>query len=119
MSLTLTELKGKPVYTQDARRIGEVADLAFKLEDPRPSLVVRTPSGRTLEVPWTSIAAAKDIILLKPEFKVPEELLVAPTVQAVQGQPAQQKICPYCGRPATWIPQYQRWYCYHCKRYID
>jgi sporulation protein YlmC with PRC-barrel domain len=119
MSLTLTELKGKPVYTQDARRIGEVADLAFRLEDPRPSLVVRTLSGRTLEVPWTSIAAARDIILLKPEFKVPEELLVAPIVQAPPGQPAQQKICPYCRKPATWIPQYQRWYCYHCKRYID
>ena len=29
------------------------------------------------------------------------------------------KICPYCGKPATWIPQYNRWYCYNCGRYID
>ena len=25
--------------------------------------------------------------------------------------------CPVCGNPLTWIPQYQRWYCYTCRRY--
>jgi hypothetical protein len=25
--------------------------------------------------------------------------------------------CSVCGRRLTWIPQYQRWYCYRCERY--
>ncbi|MFH1180270.1 MAG: hypothetical protein V1710_07915 [Candidatus Bathyarchaeota archaeon] len=27
-------------------------------------------------------------------------------------------VCPKCGKQATWIEQYQRWYCYDCKEYI-
>jgi len=26
--------------------------------------------------------------------------------------------CPTCGKPATWIPQYKRWYCYNCQKYL-
>ncbi len=26
--------------------------------------------------------------------------------------------CPYCGKEATWIPEYQRWYCYTCQDYL-
>jgi hypothetical protein len=26
--------------------------------------------------------------------------------------------CPQCGKPATWIEQYKRWYCYTCKEYL-
>ncbi|MEM0234946.1 MAG: PRC-barrel domain-containing protein [Thermofilum sp.] len=135
MGITLSELKGKNVYTQDARRIGEIIDFGFKIGETTPFFVVRTPSGKPLEIPWSSVAAAKDIVLLKPDFQVPEDLLVQPampvaTPQTTQAQPAQQprfgifkkseqKICPYCGKPATWIPQYQRWYCYNCQKYID
>jgi hypothetical protein len=27
-------------------------------------------------------------------------------------------VCPKCGKPATWIEQYKRWYCYECKEYL-
>jgi len=30
----------------------------------------------------------------------------------------EQKICPYCGKPAVWVPQYKRWWCPNCQRYI-
>jgi len=36
-----------------------------------------------------------------------------PPQEAAQNIPA----CPNCGRPLTWIEQYQRWYCYNCQRY--
>jgi len=26
-------------------------------------------------------------------------------------------VCPDCGGELTWIEQYQRWYCYNCKKY--
>ena len=27
-------------------------------------------------------------------------------------------MCPKCGRPANWVEQYKRWYCYDCKEYL-
>lgn len=26
--------------------------------------------------------------------------------------------CPTCGKEATWIEQYKRWYCHNCKSYL-
>ncbi|MEM2105634.1 MAG: YtxH domain-containing protein [Candidatus Bathyarchaeia archaeon] len=31
--------------------------------------------------------------------------------------PPGAEICPTCGGPLTYISQYQRWYCYKCKKY--
>ncbi|MCD6576083.1 MAG: hypothetical protein J7K73_02910 [Nanoarchaeota archaeon] len=50
------------------------------------------------------------------EFKMPKETHEETQVETPQ-QP-QQKLCPYCGSPLTYIPQYQRYYCYKCQRYI-
>ncbi len=49
-----------------------------------------------------------------------------PTLYGVPGQPiypAQEYMpprntCPSCGQPATYIEEYQRWYCYNCERYL-
>jgi len=34
------------------------------------------------------------------------------------GSGSEAPSCPKCGKPATWIEQYQRWYCYDCKEYL-
>ncbi|MCI4317341.1 MAG: hypothetical protein L3J96_02280, partial [Thermoplasmata archaeon] len=26
--------------------------------------------------------------------------------------------CPRCNKPATWVAQYNRWYCYSCAQYV-
>jgi len=31
--------------------------------------------------------------------------------------PVVPAACPVCGRPMTWFPQYQRWYCPSCGAY--
>jgi len=31
--------------------------------------------------------------------------------------PPGTQVCPTCGGPLTYIEQYQRWYCYKCKKY--
>lgn len=31
--------------------------------------------------------------------------------------PIAPAACPVCGRPMTWVPQYQRWYCASCQQY--
>ena len=38
--------------------------------------------------------------------------------QPVQPQQPAAQLCPVCGRPATNISQYQRWYCYNCRKYL-
>jgi hypothetical protein len=38
-------------------------------------------------------------------------------VNRIASQPA-LAICPYCGVPLQWIPQYQRWFCYREQRYV-
>ena len=35
----------------------------------------------------------------------------------VPGPPPMPAPCPVCGRPMTWYPQYQRWYCPSCGQY--
>ncbi|MGB9740346.1 MAG: hypothetical protein ACP5IM_03000 [Candidatus Bathyarchaeia archaeon] len=32
--------------------------------------------------------------------------------------PPGAEVCPTCGGPLTYIQQYQRWYCYKCKKYV-
>ena len=37
----------------------------------------------------------------------------------MQPQPStSQYSCPFCNQTLTWTPEYQRWYCRHCKRYV-
>lgn len=44
----------------------------------------------------------------------PSEPVRAP-VEPVQAN----KFCDNCGKPATWIEQYNRWYCYDCEKYLE
>jgi hypothetical protein len=51
--------------------------------------------------------AAGGIILLRRRKKIP------------QNTHPQTPTCPNCGQQATWIEQYQRWYCYNCEKYLE
>jgi hypothetical protein len=44
-----------------------------------------------------------------------------PAQYAPQTTRAQYPVrhCPKCGRPADYIPRYQRYHCYHCKEYLS
>jgi len=41
----------------------------------------------------------------------------AKKAKQADSKPASQ-MCPSCGKPLTWIPQYNRWYCYNEKKYV-
>ena len=53
----------------------------------------------------------------KAEFN-PDRSLKKITFSKVGSSESKTPLCPKCGKPATWIEQYQRWYCYECKEYI-
>lgn len=142
MSASRSELIGKNVYDQEAKLVGVVQDIIIKFGEKDIALLVRTPLGGSMEIPADKVLAARDIILLKEAVELPQQpLMQTPSLPGAppsippltepktpsQGglkipipfKREEKKICPYCGKPATYIEQYKRWYCYNCQRYID
>ncbi len=123
--LSRSKLIGMEVYNPDATKVGTVRDLGLSPEEGKIFLIIATVAGGEVEVPWDSVGEVGDIILLKEAVKVekpavpatkpakPEVKPVAPTA----AKPA-QVLCPTCGKPARWIPQYKRWWCDNCKKYL-
>lgn len=53
-----------------------------------------------------------------PSFEEPSSL-EEPSTPATPSAPSQpQYSCPTCGAVVTYIPQYQRYYCYTCQKYV-
>ncbi len=112
------------VIDAKGRLVGKVKDVAFAVGKMGISLTVEQEDGEIQSISWEDIQAASDFIILKPVA----ENTYQPSAYQTQQQPAQAAqpvqpqqqsppLCPTCGKPLTWIPQYQRWYCYNDKKY--
>jgi sporulation protein YlmC with PRC-barrel domain len=115
--LTRDALVSMQVVDAKGRLMGKVKDVAFAVGKTGISLTIENDDGETQNVAWEDVQAASDFILLKPQ------VIQQTTYQPAQtmAQPVQQSTqptCPTCGKPLTWIPQYQRWYCYNDKKYV-
>lgn len=117
--LTRDALISMQVIDAKGHLIGKVKDVAFAVGKNGISLTVESDAGDVKNVAWEEVQAASDYIILKPVQAVVQQTyqpVQQQTVQpAVQAQAA--PLCPTCGKPLTWIPQYQRWYCYNDKKY--
>ncbi len=116
--LTRDALISMEVIDAKGRIVGKVKDLAFSVGKNGISLTVENAEGETQHVAWEEVQAAADYILLKPQMQSATQQ----SAQTAATQPAQQQstsppLCQTCGKPLTWIPQYQRWYCYNDKKY--
>jgi sporulation protein YlmC with PRC-barrel domain len=113
--LTRDALVSMQVIDAKGRLIGKVKDVAFAVGKMGIALTVESKTGETQNVAWEDVQAALDFIILKPQVAQQQPVQTA-------AQPAQQQstppLCPTCSRPLTWIPQYQRWYCYNDKKYV-
>jgi sporulation protein YlmC with PRC-barrel domain len=129
--LTRDALVSMQVIDAKGRLIGKVKDVAFAVGKMGIALTVENEDGETQNIAWEEVQAAADFIILKPVTQSayqqstyqPQQQPVQTAAQPVQqAQPAQQQstqpMCPTCGRPLTWIQQYQRWYCYNDKKYV-
>jgi sporulation protein YlmC with PRC-barrel domain len=120
--LTRDALVSMQVIDAKGRLIGKVKDVAFAVGKIGIALTVENSDGETENIAWEDVQAASDFIVLKPQTV--QQSTYQPQQQTVQtvAQPAQQQstqpLCPTCNRPLTWIPQYQRWYCYNDKKYV-
>jgi sporulation protein YlmC with PRC-barrel domain len=123
--LTRDALVSMQVIDAKGRLVGKVKDVAFAVGRMGISLTVESKEGEIQNVAWEDVQGAADFIILKPQ-QAAQSTYQPPTqqTQPVQTatQPAQQQatqpLCPICNRPLTWIPQYQRWYCYNDKKYV-
>jgi sporulation protein YlmC with PRC-barrel domain len=123
--LTRDALVSMQVIDAKGRLLGKVKDVAFAVGKTGIALTVENDNGETQNIAWEEVQAAADFIILKPVAQSAyQQSTYQPVQQPVQtvAQPAQQQavqpICPTCHRPLTWIPQYQRWYCYNDKKYV-
>lgn len=115
--VTKASLIDKQIIDSCGNTVGKVIDVTFTAGQTGLSLNVETKKGEPTEISCDSIQAVGDFIVLKP----PGGSIQSTVVQA---EPAQQtptvpsRICPNCGAPLTYIPQYQRWYCYKEGKYV-
>lgn len=102
--------------------VGKVKDVAFVVGKNGVSLAVDKEDGESITVEWDTVQAASDFIILKPESqsKIETEPQKQTEEVVIQQKSSQQNppLCPTCGKPLTWIPQYKRWYCYKDKKYV-
>jgi sporulation protein YlmC with PRC-barrel domain len=123
--LTRDALVSMQVIDARGKLVGKVKDLAFAVGNNGISLTVENEDGDVQTVAWEQIQAASDFIILKPAAQSAyqpsayQPVQTAAPVQAAQPvtQASSQPLCATCGKPLTWIPQYQRWYCYNDKKY--
>jgi sporulation protein YlmC with PRC-barrel domain len=123
--LTRDALISMQVIDAKGHLLGKVKDVAFAIGKNGISLTVESDAGQVKNVAWEEVQAASDFIILKPAVVTaqpayqqsyqPQQQAAQPVQQAQAAQSA--PLCQTCGKPLTWIPQYQRWYCYNDKKY--
>ncbi len=119
--LTRDALVSMQVIDARGRLVGKVKDVAFAVGKMGIALTVENEVGEVQTVDWDEIQAASDFIILKPVVQqnaYQQSYQPQQRQQPVQQQAQSQPICQTCGKPLTWIPQYQRWYCYNDKKYV-
>ncbi len=112
--LTRDALISMQVIDARGRLLGQVKDVVFAVGKSGIALNVESSNGETQTVNWEDVQAASDFIILKPSAQSASQQQASQPAQQQQAQP----YCPTCGKPLTWIPQYQRWYCYNDKKYV-
>ncbi len=112
--LTRDALVGMQVIDAKGVLVGKVKDVAFAVGKTGISLTVENDDGEVQNVAWDEIQGAADFIVLKQASAQQQQIYGGTTT----GQASSQPMCPTCGKPLTWIPQYQRWYCYNDRKYV-
>lgn len=111
-TLTKDKLVGMKVIDSEGKIVGTVKDVGFVIGKAGISLNVEGTDGQVKDIAWETIQGATDFVVLKPSHgSQPVHLSGQPH------QAANQPACHICRGSLTYIPQYQRWYCYSCKKY--
>ncbi len=102
------------------------ATVPKRVAEPMPQTATshETPSGETTQSVESTLSvetASSAPIVVEPLAQ--PVVITVPTPQATAVRPAfvsrgrVRHPCPTCGRELTFVPQYDRWYCYSCRAY--
>lgn len=108
-SVTKDKLLDMEVIDGNGNIVGTVKDVAFTVGKTGISLNLENKAGEPQEIEWDDIQAIGDFIVLKPQKEA---------VTSASAATVSQTICQTCKEPLSYIEQYQRWYCYKCKKYV-
>jgi sporulation protein YlmC with PRC-barrel domain len=129
-TLTKGGLIGMQVIDGEGNSRGTVQDVTVTVGETEMTLIVASKEGQTSEVAWDDIQAAGEFVILKAKSdeaqisgaqsrkKSDEAQISGAQSRTQQPVQAQSQICPTCGGPLTFIPKYNRWYCYKDKKYV-
>ncbi len=119
------------VYNPDGSYVGQIVDVSFEIGGNRVGLLVKVDANNTVEIGMDKVKGARDIVILADQIDVARAKVQTPQValESKGTQPraepkelmkdAQGKVvCPTCGKRASWIKEYNRWYCYNDKKYL-
>jgi len=114
-----SKLVGMQVYDPDCIFVGTVKEIGIIPGQAGITLYITTKVGSIIEVEWGDVKTVGDIILLSKKVEIPQPAVTpVATVQTPAATQSAVPVCPKCGKPGTWIPQYKRYYCYTCKQYL-
>lgn len=101
-SVPRTKLIGMQVYSPDGSLVGVVQDIELPIGEGEISLQVLSKYNVVERIPWSMIAAAGDIVILKEKItlKQPEVVQPQPYVPPAVSPPVQPQPQPY-GQPAV------------------
>ncbi len=120
--LTRDALVSMQVIDAKGRLMGKVKDVAFAVGKMGIALTVENEDGRNNKRRMGRCSSSLRLHTSKaPGCSANRISTCSATTAQTMAQPAQQStqpLCPTCGKPLTWIPQYQRWYCYNDKKYV-
>jgi sporulation protein YlmC with PRC-barrel domain len=118
--ITKNTLISMQVIDSKGQLLGKVKDVVFEVGKAGNSLLVEDEGGETQTVRWEDVQGCADFCVLKPTAQAfGSAAAAAETAQpAASMTKSSSPICPTCGQPLTWIPQYNRWYCYNDKKYV-
>lgn len=114
-SVTKDKLVGMTVIDPKGNIVGTVKDVGFTVGKAGISLSIEDKDGDIRDIAWDNIQGAGDYVILKPSATQPTS--VTQPAQAAEAAQSSQPTCQTCGDPLSYIQQYQRWYCYKCKKY--
>ncbi len=131
MDTSLSYLIGKGIFNPDTSFVGRVIAVRADAQN-RPTFLTQLKDNTAVEIGWESIAGGKDILFLKPGFDPTKASRIhLPLTEATRkgwdvgsiptaAKPPQGEAptCPTCGKKATWIGEYGRWYCRDERKYL-
>jgi len=122
-------LMWRGIFRPDGSFVGRVVGIRAPLPgESGPVLIARTSPGTAIEIGWSTIASAKDIIITKAgtDFSGAKKIQIqeparpgSTSMQGISGPSGGKAlVCPSCGQKAKWVEKYGRWYCNSEKRYL-